>query len=834
MTNKNVTLSSIKIELYQVYSEMFKRGNYDFITVIKGKKHLKQEGALKTLADKDTREILYGGSAGSAKSWTGSAWLLFSALAYPGTKWFIGRESLKRLRDSTLLTFYKVCKAYEVPKSEYKYNGQDNYIQFANGSRIDMLDLRYLPSDPLYERYGSVEYTGGWLEEGGEVNFGSFDTLKTRVGRHMNDIYGLVPKIFVTCNPKKNWMYGYFYKPFVAKTLKKVQTFIQAFISDNPFIEKDYLEQLQSTTDKAKRERLLYGNWEYDDNPYKLVIYDRLLEMWTNDHIYRGNDYFLTCDVARFGSDKAVIGVWKGWELLEVIEFAISSTSEIQWAIRRMIEKYRIPKRNCIADSDGVGCLDNNMEVLTTLGWKKAIDITLKDYIVSKNKDGVREVLNAYEILHHKNERFIKINDDLAFTSCHTHFYKTRKEHGFKSDYWDNVCEKSRIYHDDFVKTDKKSNNFVFEATQYGMPNGGSSKFSNELNIDANSFYKFIGWFLSEGYLDSWNNKNVIGITQTVKSIHNDDIVAILNSMGVNYIAKIQKKGTLIQYQFQHKALFNWLKENCYVDSVKNCYNKQFPTSLKETERENIISFCEEFIKGDGYFHKGKMQFISSSKKLIDDIQEILLYSGVRSRIFIKHKKGSKGNILGREITRTVDSYLLSEISDIPTTKIIKKETYLGQAVEIKIPNETRALLVRHGNKVFWTHNGGVVDSLGILGFVNNARAFPEVVSEKYKDVPKYKNMQVQLLVYLAEEIINKNKIFISAELSSDQKEAIKEELDTIERIPDLDTVTLTGKEQIKQDLGRSPDYRDMIFMRAYFDFNQKSGVTASQLAKMF
>jgi len=83
-------------------------------------------------------------------------------MAYPGTKWFIGREELKRLRESTLITFYKVCKMFGIRKDiDFKYNG----------SRIDLLDLRFLPSDPLYERYGSIEYTGGWIDEGGENLF---------------------------------------------------------------------------------------------------------------------------------------------------------------------------------------------------------------------------------------------------------------------------------------------------------------------------------------------------------------------------------------------------------------------------------------------------------------------------------------------------------------------------------------------------------------------------------------------------------------------------------------------------------------------------------------
>lgn len=469
MRNDRINVSHLKIQLFEIFIEKFKRGNFDFITVKDGVKHLKQEEALQTLTDKETREFLYGGAAGGAKSWTGASWLLFSCLAYPGTKWFIGRESLKRLRESTLITFYKVAKAYGVPSSEFKYNGQDNFINFANGSRIDMLDLRFLPSDPLYERYGSVEYTGGWVEEGGEVNFGSFDTLKTRVGRHLNDVFGLVPKIFVTCNPKKNWMYGYFYKPFLEKTLKGVQKFLQAFIQDNPFIESFYLEQLESTSDKAKKERLLKGNWEYDDNPYKLAIYDKVLELFSNNHITKSKEKYITADVARFGSDLAVIGVWEDWDLVEVHEFAISKTTEIQSLIQSLQTKYGIASSNVVVDSDGVG--------------------------------------------------------------------------------------------------------------------------------------------------------------------------------------------------------------------------------------------------------------------------------------------------------------------------------------------------------------GGVVDNLKAVGFVNNATAFKEEITDGRKDVPKYRNMQTQLLVYLAEEIINKNKMNISADLSADQKEKIKEDLDTIERIPDTTVVTLVDKAEIKQNIGRSPDYRDMIFMRAYFDF---------------
>ena len=336
--------------------ELFKRGDYDFIVTQNGLKHEKQEKALKILTDNDFVEFLYGGAAGGAKSWTGCTWLAMMCLAYPGTKWFIGRESLKRLRESTLITFFKVCTRYGIKRDVvFNYNGQDHFIEFENGSRIDMLDLRYLPSDPLYERYGSIEYTGGWIEEGGEINFGAYDTLKTRIGRHMNDHYGLLRKLFISCNPKKNWMYTTFFKPAKDNSLADHMTYLPCLVQENPFIEKDYIKALESTSDKVKKERLLKGNWEYDDNPNALCAYDTILAIFDNDLAVKTGKKYITADIARFGSDKCRIVVWDGYVVIETLSFDVSRTTDIQNAINHLRRKHGIPKSRTLADEDGVG-----------------------------------------------------------------------------------------------------------------------------------------------------------------------------------------------------------------------------------------------------------------------------------------------------------------------------------------------------------------------------------------------------------------------------------------------------------------------------------------------
>ncbi len=142
-----------------------------------------------------------------------------------------------------------------------------------------------------------------------------------------------------------------------------LKRFLQVLAEDNPFIESGYIERLKRTKDKTKKERLLKGNWDYDDNPYALCDYESIISIFENDHlnkddkgeVKKGLKKYITADVARFGSDKARIGVWEDWELLEVLSFDISKTTQIQAAIDTLRAKHQIPKHDCIADEDGVG-----------------------------------------------------------------------------------------------------------------------------------------------------------------------------------------------------------------------------------------------------------------------------------------------------------------------------------------------------------------------------------------------------------------------------------------------------------------------------------------------
>ena len=356
MSEINTILNSI--DPMDVRAELFRHRDFNFIVSGYNEDghwvtHKKQKEAFELLTSGDYEEILYGGAAGGAKTFTGCAWLLFMCYLYPETRWFVARNELKDIIDSVLVTFMDVCKRYGF--SDYKYNAVKNFIQFGNGSHINLIEIKRKPRDPMFEDLGSTEYTGGWIEEVGEIDERGATVLTSRVGRYKNTQYKINPVVLYTCNPKKNWAKSEFYDKWLAKTLEIEKYYLPCLLTENPFAPKSYVKKMKrlAEKDKALYERLFKGNWEYEDNPYQLCDQEMIEAIFSNE-LDHGKRY-ITVDAARFGSDKAVIGVWEGWVLVEVLEMAISKTTEIDAAIMHLRRKYRVPRTRCVCDADGIG-----------------------------------------------------------------------------------------------------------------------------------------------------------------------------------------------------------------------------------------------------------------------------------------------------------------------------------------------------------------------------------------------------------------------------------------------------------------------------------------------
>lgn len=298
-------------------------------------------------------DIVYGGSKGSAKSYTGVSLIFGDALIYPETYYFIARKKLNDLRKFTIPSIHEVFNHWKLTPDYYKYNGQDSFYELHNKSRVYLLDAAPMPSDPLYQRFGSMQMTRGWIEEAGEFEENAKNNLAASIGRWKNDVYKLPPKLLQTCNPSKNYLYRDYYRKHKENKLEEWKCFIQALPTDNKRLPPGYLENLSRMLSKNERERLLHGNWEYDDDPAALIEYEKILDIFTNYHVPSG-DKRITCDIARLGGDKIIKIEWDGWrgtvEYWQKEKLNVSG-GKLEAARLRM----GIGKHDVLVDEDGVG-----------------------------------------------------------------------------------------------------------------------------------------------------------------------------------------------------------------------------------------------------------------------------------------------------------------------------------------------------------------------------------------------------------------------------------------------------------------------------------------------
>lgn len=337
------------MQLQQIETNLFKAGRFSYLNLFET-----QLLGLKYLTDQQTKHVIFGGGANGGKSWLGCEWLYEMCQAYPGTRYFIGRQQLTDMEQSTVVTMGKVRRHRGHPADTYQYNAQKHIITFKNGSQISLLVLKKNPGDSMYEKFGSKEFTSGWIEEAGEIDGDAFDILKSRVGRHFNDKYNIPAKILITCNPKKNWLYYQFYQPFMAGKLQDDAKFVKSLVTDNIYRETGSVENLASIKNDILRNRLLHGEWEYDDDPRRLMNVKALEQLFENRHIERG-EAALTCDVARFGDDTTKIWIWQGWVAVDFVSLKKQKTSEVADEIKRLQTRYGVVSSRVVIDEDGVG-----------------------------------------------------------------------------------------------------------------------------------------------------------------------------------------------------------------------------------------------------------------------------------------------------------------------------------------------------------------------------------------------------------------------------------------------------------------------------------------------
>lgn len=309
-------------------------------------------------------EVLYGGGARGGKSWLGCLWQILRRISLPGSVGFIARREFSRLTDTTMVTFFEVLSdlhlnGYGYYRTAPSQGEPGNAYYFPNGSMIFFRYIDWDPQDPNYDRFGSYSLTDMFLDEAQEIDEKPVSVLRGRFsllrGKFPDGTeWVTIPKAMYSCNPKRNWIYNDFVKPAREGTLAYFRAFIKALPKDNPYLEPAYLENLMRS-DKVTVQRLVFGNFEYEDDPAVLFDYDALRDLFHNEHIEEVGGKSCSADLAMKGHDHFVAGSWTGNVCRIKIDKDYSTGREIETDLKGLMIRDSIPRSLTIVDADGMG-----------------------------------------------------------------------------------------------------------------------------------------------------------------------------------------------------------------------------------------------------------------------------------------------------------------------------------------------------------------------------------------------------------------------------------------------------------------------------------------------
>lgn len=317
----------------------------------------KQREVRDVLTDQKSKilELLIWWGAWGSKTFIWDLREIYMSLTYPWTRRGLWRSKMKTLKHTTLNTMTMILKKYFGFREwkEYKITWSNdtqnpNTLKFFNWSEILLLDLKYYPwQDPDFDDLWSLELTWWFIDEVVQITEKAYQVFSSRIGRRRNVELWLKPMLLMSCNPWKNRVYQQFYKPQKAGTIEPHKKFIQILAKDNPHVQ-DYVKKLSLMPDWPLKQRLFYGNWEYDDDENKVYSYRDLQSIFTNE--WEWWEKYIVCDIAWWWKDDTIISVWDWRRIIDLIVEWKSTPETVKNLIKIKKETYNVKLKNIVYD----------------------------------------------------------------------------------------------------------------------------------------------------------------------------------------------------------------------------------------------------------------------------------------------------------------------------------------------------------------------------------------------------------------------------------------------------------------------------------------------------
>lgn len=350
-------------------------------------------------------------------------------------------------------------------------------------------------------------------------------------------------------------------------------------------------------------------------------------------------------------------------------------------------------------------CFSEDTEIKTRNGWKKYKELTKDDEVLSCN-------INTQEL------EWSKINCIIEKDYCGDiiHFnhrfldMKVTPEHRMFS-YKNSAPQFNRKNSDVILAEDIDSKSYIpkkgyiwngidedFVLPGCYVSNGQIDIWHEPLTIKLNTWVQFMGVWLSDGYYRHTLNSNgdqryTCGIKQ--KEQNDKKLIEILEQLPFEYKIYRDYKTGKNNYEIHSKQLWVYMSQFGYSK------DKYVPDNIKNSSKEILKIFLDSYIYGDSTKCENGYILQSISKKLMEDIHEIILKLGYLSHMRCQDTKYKGKEYLVYQITYCPEKTIQNRIYYCTKKQYKTIEKYKGKVFCLNLEKNGFFLLRRNEYEFF-------------------------------------------------------------------------------------------------------------------------------------
>lgn len=353
-------------------------------------------------------------------------------------------------------------------------------------------------------------------------------------------------------------------------------------------------------------------------------------------------------------------------------------------------------------------CHDDQTEVMTEDGWKLFADLTGDEMLLTMDQQTQKAV-------YRKPTKVVKKpyagpmylyeakGANFCVTPDHDMYF-----HGRTGRMTDTVWRKAPM--EELVG---KTNKFmkktiswdVADQAKFELPEvQGDRKFCPARLVEMDDWMTFLGWYLSEGHLIKTRGQVYgIGISQDAPEAQ-QRIFDLLVRLGFD------PKRTRHQVHVYNMQLARHVEQ-----FGKNCLEKRVPTYARMASARQISLLLDSYLEGDGYEKQGQGIIYTSSPRMADDLQEMILKTGKPSVIHKRDLAGRTSDFGTHVATSSVDGFTVTRPHEDSKIKFypqnLKRIDYDGTVYCASVPPEAM-LLTRRKGYTLWSGNCGIPEEI--------------------------------------------------------------------------------------------------------------------------